>query len=244
MACLASRGHGWGPDGGNDGVRTSLGIRGSGFGIRARDSGFETENSEHRLPGSRSRSRIPESGVNDFIANAPGCHESITSGNPQRVSPISAWRRAMSVETCSGVGSGRVSSENCTTRAGVGSTATVTRSMAAAGGFDSRSSNASVRSVRESRIGTGNCSDRSCTSRVVPSVLIKCSRTCSTAAPRSRCTRCASSDSISRPSTNDSGSSSSIGHSSSSVCSNRSSGTEGTSGRPSSPRARHCQSVS
>ncbi len=111
--------------------------------------------------------------MNVFIANAPGCHESIISGDPQRVSPISAWRRAMSVETCSGEGSGRVSSENWTMRAGVGSTATVTRSMAAAGGFDSRSSSASVRSVRASRIGTGNCSDRSCTSRVVPSVLIK-----------------------------------------------------------------------
>ena len=239
MACLASRGHGWGPDGGNDGVRPSLGIRDSGSGIR--DSGFRAIRIV-RIPGPGSR--VPGPGINVFIANAPGCHESIISGDPQRVSPMSAWRRAMSVETCSGVGSGRVSSENCTMRAGVGSTATVTRSMAAAGGFDSRSSNASVRSVRASRIGTGNCSERSCTSRVVPSVLIKCSRTCSTAAPRSRCTRCASSDSISRPSTNDSGSSSSIGHSSSSVCSNRSSGTEGTSGRPSSPRARHCQSVS
>ena len=99
----------------------------------------------------------------------------------------------MSVEICSGEGNGRVSSENCTMRAGVGSTATVTRSMAAAGGFDSRSSKASVRSVRASRIGTGSCNDRSCTSRVVPSVLIKCRRTCSTAAPRSRCSRCASS---------------------------------------------------
>ena len=76
----------------------------------------------------------------------------------------------MSVATCSGEGNGRVSSENWTMRPGVGSTATVTRSIAAGGGCDSRSSNASVRSVRASRIATGNCNDRSCTSRVVPSV--------------------------------------------------------------------------
>ena len=69
----------------------------------------------------------------------------------------------MSVESCSGDGSGRVSSENWTTRAGVGSMATTTRSMAAGGGCDSRSSSASVRSVRASRIGVGSCSDRSCT---------------------------------------------------------------------------------
>ena len=70
-------------------------------------------------------------------------------------------RRASSVESCSGEGSGRAMSENCTTRPGVGSTATTTRSIGADGGFDSRSSSASVRSVRASRIGAGNSSDRS-----------------------------------------------------------------------------------
>jgi hypothetical protein len=72
-------------------------------------------------------------GANAFIANAPGCHESTAAGAPQRSSPISAVSRAISVESCSGDGSGRVSSENWSTRAGVGSTATTTRSMAAAG---------------------------------------------------------------------------------------------------------------
>ncbi len=174
-------------------------------------------------------------GANAFIANAPGCHESTSAGDPQRPSPISAVSRAISVEICSGDGSGRVSSENWSTRAGVGSTATTTRSIAAAGGCDSRSSSASVRRVRASRIGAGNCSERSCTARVT-----RCSRTCSTAAPRPRRSRWAESGSISRPSTNDSGSSPSIGHSRSSACSKRSSGTAGRSGRGSSPRARRC----
>ena len=108
------------------------------------------------------------------------------TGEPHRPSPINAASRAASVESCSGDGSGRVSSENCTTRPGVGSTATVTRSIAASGGCDSRSSSASVRSVRASRIGAGNCSDRSWIARVT-----RCRRTCSTAAPRSRRSRCA-----------------------------------------------------
>ena len=92
---------------------------------------------------------------------------------------------------------------------------------------------------RASRIGTGSCSD------VVTShaalVLTRCSRTCRTAAPRSRRSRCADSGSSSRPSTNESGSSPSIGHSRSSACSKRSSGTAGTSGATSSPRASRCQ---
>ena len=46
---------------------------------------------------------------------------------------MSAFSRAISVDTCSGDGSGRVMSEYCRTRAGVGSTATTTRSMAACG---------------------------------------------------------------------------------------------------------------
>ena len=89
-------------------------------------------------------SPVADPGLNGFIANAPGSHESTMAGDPQRVSPMRAWRRAMSVEICSGEGNGRASSENWTMRPGVGSTATVTRS-AAGGGFDSRSSKASVR---------------------------------------------------------------------------------------------------
>ena len=71
----------------------------------------------------------------------------------------------------------------------------------------------------------------------------RCRRTCSTAAPRSRRSRCAESGSISRPSTNDSGSSPSIGHSRSSACSKRSSGhAPARADAGSSPRARRCHS--
>ena len=57
------------------------------------------------------------------------------AGAPHRPSPISAFSRAISVAICSGIGTARVSSECCSTRAGVGSAATVTRSMPAAGGL-------------------------------------------------------------------------------------------------------------
>ena len=111
--------------------------------------------------------------------------------------------------------------------------------MAAAGGCDSRSSSASVRSVRASRIGAGSCSDRSCTrARVDRDAAARAARR-----RRDRAARDApTSGSISRPSTNDSGSSPSIGHSRSSACSKRSSGTAGTSGAASSPRASRCHS--
>ena len=111
----------------------------------------------------------------------------------------------------------------------------VTRSMAAAGGCDSRSSSASVRSVRTSRIGAGSSRRRAYTSRVTSR-----SRTCSTAAPRSRRSSRVDNGSSSRVSTNDSGSSPSIGHSSSIDDSKRSSASVGTSGRMSSPRAIAC----
>ena len=94
---------------------------------------------------------------------------------------------------------------------------------------------ASVRKVRASRMGVGSCSVRSCTVRVT-----RCSRTCNTAAPRPRRSRCAASGSINRPSTKESGSRPSIGHSRSIACSKRSSGTTGRSGRGSSPRASRC----
>src|SRR5687768_9798024 len=57
-------------------------------------------------------------GAKGAMENAPGRHESTTAGDPQRPSPISAFSRAISVDTCSGDGSGRVSSEYCRTRAG------------------------------------------------------------------------------------------------------------------------------
>ena len=111
--------------------------------------------------------------------------------------------------------------------------------MAEAGGCDSRSSKASVRSVRTSRIGVGSCRRRACSSHPVPdaSRVTRRNRMCSTAAPRSRRSSRVDNGSSSRVSTNDSGSSSSIGHSSSSVDSNRSSASAGMSGRISSPRA-------
>ena len=55
------------------------------------------------------------------IANAPGFHESTSAGEPTWPSPISAVRRASSVDTCSGDGCARSSSVHCSTRAGVGS---------------------------------------------------------------------------------------------------------------------------
>ena len=99
-------------------------------------------------------------GANGFIAHAPGRQLSTDTGEPHRPSPINAASLAASVERSSGDGSGRVSSENCTMRPGVGSTATTTRSIGAPGGCDSRSSSASVRRARASRIGAGSCSDR------------------------------------------------------------------------------------
>ena len=111
----------------------------------------------------------------------------------------------------------------------------VTRSIAASAGCVSRSSSASVRSARTSRIGDGSSSRRAVVSRVT-----RRSRTCSTAAPRSRRSRRVDNGSSSRVRTKDSGSRSAIGHSRSSDASNRSSSSMGTSGRRSSPRAIVC----
>ncbi len=161
------------------------------------------------------------------------------AGEPQRPSPISAVSRAISVDSCSGDGSGRVSSENWTTRPGVGSTATTTRSMAAAG----RMRFEIEQRQRAQRPRVAHRRRQLQRPLVHARASTRCRRTCSTAAPRSRRSRCADSGSSSRPSTNDSGSSPSIGHSRSSACSKRSSGTAGTSGRASSPRASRCHST-
>ena len=83
-----------------------------------------------------------------------------------RSCPITAPRRASSVDSCSGVGWARVNSVCCSTRPGVGSMTIVTRSIAAAGGRASRSSSASVRSARTSRSGDGSCRRRTSISRV------------------------------------------------------------------------------
>ena len=48
------------------------------------------------------------SGTNGRITNAPGCHESTSAGEPLRPCPIKASSLAISVDTCSGDGSGRV----------------------------------------------------------------------------------------------------------------------------------------
>ena len=109
----------------------------------------------HRRDG-RDRSRTASSRTRRDDTNRP------SAGAPMRSCPISAPRRASSVESCSGVGCARVNSVCCRTRPGVGSMTIVTRSMAAGGGCDSRSSSRSVRSVRTSRIGDGSCRWRSC----------------------------------------------------------------------------------
>ena len=122
---------------------------------------------------------------------------------------------------------------------------TVTRSIAAGGGFDSRSSSASVRSTRASRIGAGSSTTRSCRSRPpslraeanVTSVKVIRRRT----APRSLRSSRSHKGSSRRASTNDNGSRPSMGHSSSSDSSNCSATSAGTSGRISSPRAHRCQ---
>ena len=190
--------------------------------------------------------------ANGVIANAPGRNESTVAGAPKRSDPISAPSRATSVESCSGVGCARVNSRCCSTRPGVGSMTMVTHSTAAAGGCDSRSRSASVRSVRTSRTGDGSSRRRTQVSRGstasprperVEGCVTRPSRTCSTAAPRSRRSRRVASGSSSRVRTNDSGSRSSIGHSSSSDDSKRSSASVGTSGRMSSPRAIACHIV-
>src|SRR6185503_1824192 len=81
----------------------------------------EATDGDGRDPGSGIRrtseppdpgSRIPDHGLKRRISNAPGCHESTVTAAPQRSSPINAVSRAISVESCSGDGSGRASSEN------------------------------------------------------------------------------------------------------------------------------------
>ena len=57
---------------------------------------------------------------------------------------------------CSGAGRARSSSECCSVRAGVGSARSVTASIPAGGGCDSRSSSTSVLSVRGSLMGVGS----------------------------------------------------------------------------------------
>ena len=234
-----------------------LGTRGSGLGKTASALTAPTSICSERVPENNWSARLaltpcpsPEPRVpspapsspafrappKGFISNAPGRQESTRAGEPTCDSPMRALRRAMSVETCSVEGCARSSSDHCTMRPGVGSTRTTTRSMAAVGGCDSRSSRMSVRSVFGSRMGAGSCSVRVWVSRVV-----RRSSVCSTAAPRSARSRRTASGSSTRPSTNESGSRPSIGHSSSSEASNGSSGTSGTSGARSSPRAACCQ---
>ncbi|PYR41934.1 MAG: hypothetical protein DMF93_07205 [Acidobacteria bacterium] len=211
----------------------------SGFGIR--DSHATTTFDAE--PAESAEESCELSTANGAIANAPGRYESTLAGAPKRSGPISAPRRATSVDSRSGVGTARANSVCCSTRPGVGSITIVTRSMPAPGGCASRSRSASVRSVRTSRIGVGSSSRRAQTSRPPSpdgSRVTSRSSTCSTAAPRSRRSSRVDNGSSSRVSTNDSGSSSSIGHSRSSVASNRSSASVGTSGRTSSPRAIAC----
>ena len=126
------------------------------------------------------------------IANAPGLHESTSAGEPQRVSPISACSRAISVEICSGDGSGRVSSENCTTRAGVGIDGHDDAIDGAGGGM--RFEIEQRQRAQRARIAHRRRQLQRPLVHVARRrhvVLTRQSRTCSTAAPRPRRSRCA-----------------------------------------------------
>ena len=174
--------------------------------------------------------------ANGVIANAPGRYESTVAGAPMRSCPISAPSRASSVESCSGVGCARVNSVCCSTRPGVGSMTMVTRSI----GGGRRMRFEIEQRERPQRPHVAHRRRQLQPPRVHVSRVTSRSTTCSTAAPRSRRSRRVDSGSSSRVSTNDSGSSPSIGHSSSIDDSNRSSASVGTSGRTSSPRAIAC----
>ena len=134
----------------------------------------------------------------------PGFHESTSAGDPQRVSPISAWSRAMSVEICSGDGSGRVMQRELDDAGrrridghdhaiDGGRRADATRGRAAP---------ASAACAHPASASAAAAIARA--PRALPSRrLTSAERTCSTAAPRSRRSRCASSGSSRRPSTKD-----------------------------------------
>ena len=92
---------------------------------------------------------------NGRMANAPPRCVSTATGVPTRPSPITARRRAVSVAIVSGRGCARARSDGWTMRPATGSNVTVSASMPAGGGCDSRSSTISVRSTRGSRIGIG-----------------------------------------------------------------------------------------
>ena len=134
-------------------------------------------------------------------------------------------------------GNGRVISENCTIRAGVGPTATTTRFDRAAGGairaFEQRE-RASVPHMDGGELQRPLVYLRDTLGFDEVKAYVQHGGA-STAPLEVRRERIHES-----PSTKESGSSSSIGHSRSSACSNRSSGTAGTSGPGSSPRARRC----
>ena len=132
---------------------------------------------------------------------------------PHRASPTSAPRRAVSVASVSADGIARSSSEYWITRPAPDRFRSSTMSIAADGGCDSRSSSSSVRSTRGSRIAAGSCSTRA-VHGAIDEAEIEPQRRGAAIGPFERDT---DSGSSSRASTNDNGSSVSIGHSSSIV---------------------------
>ncbi len=155
-----------------------------------------------------------------------------TLGAPTREAPTSAVNRATSVASSSDVGNvGRIN-DPCTIEPGLTSSSIVTMSIAAGGGCDSRSSRMSVRRIRASAIGAGRLSVRSCVSRVTSRNWVR-----TATAPRSARWSAIDNRSHDRASTKASGSSPSIGHSSSRRSTNPGVSSIGTNGAASSPHA-------
>ena len=158
--------------------------------------------------GSQLRHR---SGAKRVISNASGRWVSSSTGDPHRVSPTSADRRAVSVASVSGDGSARSSSENWMMRAGAGSSSMVTMSTAGRRADATRDRAAAACAAPAGRASAPAAAARACASTDPTS---RRSRRIA-AAPRSARSSAADSGSSSRANTNDSGSSASSGHSSS-----------------------------
>src|SRR5262249_61434330 len=92
-------------------------------------------------------------GANVPTANAPGRWVSRSTAAPPRPTVVQAWSRAIVSARRSGDGWAGSRSENCTTRAGVGSAVTVIACTASPGEWASRSRRSSVRQVRGSAEG-------------------------------------------------------------------------------------------
>ena len=168
---------------------------------RAMRGAWDSLPSERKAPGAKLT-----------MTKAPGRWVSRSKGAPPRPVEVHSCRRAIVSARRSGEGCAGSSSENWTVRAGVGSARSVRAWIASRGGWTSRSRSRSVRHVRGSDEGAAGCSARRWTE---PST--SASSKARETARRPRSTRRAQRGSSTRARMNDSGSSPSIGHSSSSV---------------------------